>query len=80
MMIRSHLKLVADFISPWIVIENNNYRDCKGIQCDMVKYLAKSLNFTFEIINENQGNGYQMENGTWTGMLARFVTKVDCIH
>ena len=72
----NHLRLVADLLEPWIRIKNQNFRDCEGIQCDMVKYFAKSLNFSFEIINENQGPGYQLENGTWTGVCARFAKEV----
>ena len=73
---QAHLKLVGVYIKPWVSISSNNSNDCTGIQCNMVKYLAKSLNFTFDFIDEKEGNGYQLKNGTWTGVLGRFQRKV----
>ena len=72
----NHLRLASHMLGPWISIRNNNTHDCYGIQCNLVKYLAKSLNFTFELIQENDGNGHQWKNGTWTGMVAKYIKNV----
>ena len=68
---QAHLKLVGEFLEPWISRESTNIR-CYGIQCNMVKYLTKSMNFTYELIDDRTGNGFQLKNGIWTGVLGRF--------
>ena len=63
-----HIRLVAELIKPWINKINNNNQTCDGIQCHLLVYLARSLNFTYDIKTTKDGSGYQLENGSWTGM------------
>jgi hypothetical protein len=47
----SHLRLVIYPHNPWIVInETIDKQYCEGIQCDLLKYVSKSLNFSYEFI------------------------------
>lgn len=62
-----HLRLVAELCRPWILL--NNDQVCTGIQCNLLKYLARSLNFTYQIITTKDGSGFQLDNGSWTGMI-----------
>ena len=71
----THLRLASNMLAPWVSIHTNDTKDCYGIQCNLIKYLARSLNFTFELIEE-QGHGHRMRNGTWRGMVARFFKNV----
>jgi hypothetical protein len=59
----SHLRLVIEPHNPWIVInETIDKQYCEGIQCDLLKYVSKSLNFSYEFITdeieiENKSSG-----------------------
>ena len=66
-----HVGLVAEMVRPWIYKINNNHNNstCGGIQCHLLVYLARSLNFTYDIKTNKDGSGYQLENGSWTGMI-----------
>jgi len=55
----SHLRLFIVPHNPWIVINKNiDKQYCEGIQCDLIKYVSKSLNFTYEFIIDD----IQIEN------------------
>ena len=70
-----HLRLVGDLIAPWLKLENNQ-SICSGIQCNLMKYLARSFNFSYEIIGVKDGPGYQLPNGSWTGMIGKILSNV----
>ena len=72
----NHLRIGAALLAPWIVLENKNFQDCIGILCDLVKYLAKSMNFTYDFISEAGGSGVLLANGSWTGLISKFVKGV----
>ena len=44
-----HLRVVASTIVPWIMRINDH--ECKKILCELIKYLSKSLNFTYNLID-----------------------------
>ncbi len=73
----SHLRLAINPHNPWIVInETIDKQYCKGIQCEILKYVSKSLNFTYEFIRESDGPGYELSNGSWKGHIGRIVKDV----
>ena len=74
-----HLRLVGEMLRPWIEIVGNDNTQCIGIQCKLIKYLSSSLNFTFEIFEEKAGPGYELQNGSWTGMMGRIQRNVSSI-
>ena len=43
-----HLRVVAPRIVPWIFRINDH--ECNQILCELIKYLSKSLNFTYNLI------------------------------
>ena len=65
----NHLRILGTVFKPWLTIKSNN--DCEGIQCDLIKYLSRSMNFTFEFIGQVIGTGHQLPNGSWTGCIGR---------
>ena len=65
-----HLRIAGDLAAPWLKLENG-LKICSGIQCNLIKYLARSLNFSYEIIGVKDGPGYQLPNGSWNGMIGR---------
>jgi hypothetical protein len=49
----SYLRLTTDPHNPWILVnETIDKQYCEGIQCDVLKYISKSFNFTYEFIRE----------------------------
>jgi hypothetical protein len=65
----SHLRLAIDPHIPWIVInETIDKQYCEGIQCDLLKYVSKSLNFTYEFILESDRIEHDLSNGSWNGI------------
>jgi len=68
----SHLRLVINSHNPWIIVNQTiDKQYCEGIQCELLKYVSKSLNFTYEFICDKMGMGYQLENKTWNGFFGR---------
>lgn len=74
----SHIKLVGNLIKPWIV-PSNNFADCTGIQCQLAKYIATSMNFTFELLHEKNGPGFKINQTNWSGMIGRIFNDVSSI-
>ncbi len=73
----SHLRLAIDPHNPWIVInETIDKQYCEGIQCQLLKYVSKSLNFTYEFIIDRGENGYELSNGSWNGFIGRIFKNV----
>jgi hypothetical protein len=74
----SHLRLVIDPHKPWILInETIDKQYCEGIQCQLLKYVSKSLNFTYEFITDEEGFGLQLSDKSWTGVVGRILKNVD---
>jgi hypothetical protein len=49
----SHLRLDIYPHNPWIVTnETIDKQYCKWIQCELIKYVSKSLNFSYQFIIE----------------------------
>ena len=68
----SHLRLVIAPHNPWIIVNETIDRQyCEGIQCDLLKYISKSFNFSYEFIIEKYGLGIQLENKSWDGMIGK---------
>jgi hypothetical protein len=76
----SHLRLAINPHNPWIVINetiDNQY--CEGIQCQLLKYVSKSLNFSYEFIIDRDGVGYELSDNSWKGFIGRIVNNVRLI-
>ena len=73
----NHLRILGTEFDPWISIKSIN--DCEGIQCDLIKYLSRSLNFTFEFVKQEIGTGNRLPNGSWTGCIGRIDRNVSVI-
>ena len=69
------LKLSADPRNPWNYFEPNN-NTCIGIQCNLIQYLSKSLNFTYDLVYEPRGVGHAFPNRSWDGMIGRIIRNV----
>ena len=49
---------------------NNNTRTYRGLMMDAVKYIQTKTNFTYSILDENDGLwGTRDENGSWNGLI-----------
>ena len=59
---------------PWIYV--NNQTNCEGILCHLIKYLSKSLNFSYNLILDDEGQGFKLPNGQWSGVFGRFQRNV----
>jgi hypothetical protein len=76
----SHLRLAINPLNPWIVInETIDKQYCEGIQCQLLKYVSKSLNFTYEFIIDRDGVGYELSNNSWKGFIGRIFNNVRLI-
>ncbi len=73
----SHLRLDIYPHNPWIVInETIDKQYCKGIQCKLLKYVSKSLNFSYEFIIEVNETRSESSNELWTGAFGRIFRNV----
>ena len=70
-----HIRLVASKISPFFEVNHNN--TYSGITLNLVNYIARSLNFTYEILINYDGSEYKLDNGTWTGMIGKIKNNVN---
>ena len=65
-----NLKLAASAFAPWTFLTLNNKYHCEGVGCHLVKYIARSMNFTFELVFQKVvGTGSQLPDGNWTGSI-----------
>ena len=66
-----HFKVAADDWSPFFIVNTSSVsRPYSGVMFELLKYVQKSLNFTFEIRRPLDGQwGYVLENGSVTGMV-----------
>ncbi len=64
--IYSHLKIVIEpFIDPWITVnEISDKPNCNGIQCQLLNYVSKSMNFSFEFVYEAYETGHKLDNNS----------------
>ena len=69
-----NVRLVASLTSPWVEVNQNN--TYSGIQIKLMNYIARSLNFTYELLIIYDGSGRKLDNGTWTGMIGRIKNNV----
>ena len=68
----THLRLVIFPHKPWIIINKSIDRQyCEGIQCDLLKYVSKSMNFSYEFIIEKSVIGWKLQNNSWNGMIGK---------
>jgi len=67
------IKLILNPNEPWIY--DINGQNCKGIQCQLLLYVSKSMNFSYQfIIDDFQSTPFP--NGTWTGFMGRMQQNV----
>ena len=64
-----HLRLTATHFMPFMDLSDNDIYNCKGITCNLIKYLSRSLNFTFDLVINNVREYKQLENGSWTSVI-----------
>ena len=73
----SHLRIVLDPLPPWIYLnKSKGEQHCTGIQCQLLKYISKSLNFSYEFIIDKQGMGYELKNKSWNGFMGQIARNV----
>ena len=70
------LKLKAIVIRhpPWLY--GNHPVNCRGILCDLIKYLTKSLNSTYTLIEAHETGTFVKSNNSWTGSLGQLQRNV----
>ena len=66
---KRHLTLTATHFPPFMFLNENDSINCKGITCNLIKYLSRSLNFTFDFIKYREKISYRLPNGNWTGLI-----------
>ena len=71
-----HLTIVADAYEPWIYFIDLIKGKCIGIQCEIINYLSRSLNISYNIITVSTGAGTLLPNNTWTGFFGKFINNV----
>ena len=58
------LKLAASAFAPWTFLSSDDKYDCEGVGCHLVKYIARSMNFTLELVFQKVvGTGSQLPDG-----------------
>ena len=68
--IMKNLKIAASEYEPYMILNRNDKEECEGIACHLIKYIARSMNFTFDlIIQEEIETGDQLPDGNWTGAI-----------
>jgi hypothetical protein len=73
----SHLRLDIYPHNPWIVInETIDKQYFKGIQCELLKYVSKSLNFSYQFIIDGNEKRSESNNELWTGNIGRIFRNV----
>lgn len=76
----SHLRLFIGAFFPWITINKTiNDQYCNGILCDLLKYVSKSLNFTYEYISLKQVVGDQVKSKTLPEFFASILNNVSVL-
>ena len=71
-----HITIVASAIKPWFYYLGQNKNDCFGIQCNIINYLARSLNFTYNVLISMNGIGVKLPNNSWSGAIRMLLDNV----
>ena len=69
-----HLNLFINAFMPWMSVRADN--DCEGILCHLLKYVSKSMNFSYTLFGQNESLGTKLANGSWTGGISHLQTNV----
>jgi hypothetical protein len=73
----SHLRLDIYPHNPWIVInETIDKQYCEGIQCELLKYVSKSLNFSYQFIIDGNEARSESSSEPWTRVVGRIFRSV----
>lgn len=65
-----NLKIIVNQYPPWMILSKTDPNHCEGVSCEIIKYLSRSINFTYQFVHQNGiDTGQQLENGTWTGSI-----------
>ena len=67
-----HLRLSATQFPPFMFLNENDNINCTGITCNLIKYLSRSLNFTYEFIKYSEKISFRLPNGSWPGLIGLF--------
>ena len=63
-----HLRLTATPLMPYMdLIDHDHKLGCKGITCHVIKYLSRSLNFTYDLVTFKGPVIEVLKNGSWGG-------------
>ena len=69
-----HLRTVVIPFKPWF--NRIGQFECEGILCDLFEYLAESLNFTYDIIQDKEFGILNETDNSWSGVFGRFQRNV----
>ena len=64
-----HLSLTATQFLPFMNLTNQGEKICSGITCSLIKYVSRSLNFTFDLVTYNTKVSIEDENGNYDGVI-----------
>ena len=71
-----HLRICVNFQEVWIYGSTQS-TECHGILCDLLKYLNKSLGFSYNFIAEKQENVVENQNNEWSGVIGQLQRDVN---
>ena len=55
----------------------NTIQTLEGYEGEITKTIGKIYNFTLDVIDCKMNRGTKLDNGTWTGLVARVMNKVN---
>ena len=74
------LRIIVNQYSPWMILNETHPNHCRGISCEIIQYLSRSLNFSYKLIHQDGINtGHQLDNGTWTGSIGMIQSGVSLL-
>ena len=71
-----YITILSSGLKPWFYYLDQAKSDCSGIQCDIINYLARSLNFTYNVIINTNGIGSKLPNNSWSGAIRLLLDNV----
>ena len=70
-----HLRIVSyKQQKPWMMRKGQN--DCQLVLCELIKYLSRSMNFTYNFIDVTHFGIFNAQNQSWSGAMGRFQRNV----
>ena len=69
-----NLRVISSVKLPWF--KQINQTECIGHYCDILKYLARSANFSFSFVNFSGEFGRESKGNQWNGTIGQFQRNV----